>query len=1197
MLIHIVRLLIIMMLVSPGVVSAENLVIVNNNNFSLNGFKKNDRDVLWLARKKNISVGIYGPLTPPLYIISSSGELSGINAAYLSLLKNTFNTAVTIKTFPGEKEAISALKSGDIDVVINSLQSQSPPDIQIKSSAPFLYSYPVLIGKRDNAMRLPPVNSKVRIATSGQYPGHAFIRKQYKNAVIVSYDSTELALSSVENEDTDIFIGTNINSDYYLSTGVYHELSQIKTWREDVLTQSFWVNDSEDKLAILINRFLAAINSKTHNRIVETWIDSENIPLYDGPAVLNADEQAWIKQHKKLRVIVNPYNFPFSMTDSDNNLRGIAGDLLELIHIKTGLGFTPVYSYSNNDTKRIIESGQWDLHPATTFSQERTKKAIFSETYLTTPFVIVVKRKSGDSPDMTRSMTVALPAHHAIQSYIQDKYKNLKIVATSNSSEAINLLQEGDVDAAISTKLTAKYYSEHYESANLAFYPLPDAPEAEIRFAMPHGDYILKDIIDKIIHDIPGKQMMTLSRKWTDMPHASVDTWNIYKNEFYQVVSVALLLIISSFIWGFYLLRETKKRKTSELDLKDQLKFSSTLSSSVPYPLYVITAAGELINSNPAFKAFFSDYDTASIEGNLSDSQHPLFKVYCSMRSLVTPDATVSNVLTMTTKISNGTELRDTVHWFTAFKTEDGFTPLLICGWSDITEHCMLMDALKRESDNAIIAKNAKGEFLARMSHELRTPLSAIIGFLELIRLEYTRDENIELAYSTGKNLLGLIGEVLDLEKIESGSYVLSEEWFDISQLLSATVKMFDALSAAKGLNITLHSGISRGVLVWNDPQAIRQILSNLIGNAVKFTDQGGIFVDANIIRKDSVENVLVISVSDNGNGIPEEEQMKLFKLFSQTTTARNTTGSGLGLFICHQITNLLNGKIYLSESNQAGSKFTIEIPVMLSEGKTQSPVKNNSFPSSIASSALQILIADDNPTNCLLIKKQLFSMGYSADEVSDGQQALDILKVKSYDLLITDINMPVIDGVELTKQIRTFDKKIVIWGLTANVRIEQKENCINSGMNLLLFKPLKLEHLSSLLQTLPYYETKHGLEQLIDMKVLSSHAMGEPEMIKQFLLHSKNECQNDLDEIMKARGNMDNEIIGKHVHRIAGAAQIIGATLIAQLCDEIEESIFQNRNTTIIPGKLDELTEALNALLVSIDSYLADKSLVAFHN
>ncbi|HDR2681767.1 TPA: transporter substrate-binding domain-containing protein [Enterobacter mori] len=1186
---YIFRLLIIMAMVSPYTVFAEKFLINNHNEFSLNTVKLNDRDILWLARKKNISIGVYGPLSPPLFIINGSGELSGISANYVSLLKNTLNIAITIRKFPGEKEAFTALKSGDIDVIINHLQSQPLHDAEITSSVPFLYSYPVLITKRDNAMTLPSVNDKVRVATSGKYPAHGFIRQKYKNAVIVSYDSTEQALSSVENGDTEMFIGTNLESDYYLSTD-YYALRQIKTWGESVLTQSFWVNAGDYKLINIINRFLEAINSKTHTQIADSFIDSVNLPLYDGPAILTSKEQTWINENKTLRVIVNPYNFPFSMTDSDNNLRGIAGDLLELIHIKTGLFFTPIYSNSNNETKKIIESGQWDLLPAATFSNERTKKALFSDAYLTTPFVIVVKRNSTEHADMTRNMSVAIPSHHAILNYIQDKYKNIKLVPTANSSEAITLLQEGDVDAAISTKLTAKYYFEHYESDNLSFYPLQHAPEAEIRFAMPHGDYMLKGIIDKIIKDIPDKHVIKLSNKWTDMPHTSMDTWNMYKNEFYQVVSLALILIISSIIWGFYLLREIKKRKTSELDLKGQLKFSSTLSSSVPYPLYVITAAGELINSNPAFKAFFSDYDIAASGENLSDSSHPLFRVFCSMRSLVTPDAAVSNVLTMTTKISNGSELRDTIHWFTAFKTQDSSSPLLICGWSDITEHCMLMDALKRESDNAINAKNAKGEFLAKMSHELRTPLSAIIGFLELIRLEHPRDENIELAFSTGKNLLGLIGEVLDLEKIESGNYVLSEEWFDINQLLSATVSMFDALSAEKGLGIILRSGISRGVLVWSDPQAIRQIMSNLVGNALKFSDHGKIFVDVNITCKGSVENVLIIVVSDNGNGIPEEEQIKLFKLFSQTTTARNTEGSGLGLFICNQITKMLNGKIYLSESNQSGSQFTIEIPVKLSEVKTEPPAKNNSSSSCVASSMLRILIVDDNPTNCLLIKKQLSSLGYSADEVSDGQQALDILKKKSYDLVITDINMPILDGIELTKQIRAFDNNIVIWGLTANVRADKKKTFLNSGMNLLLFKPLQLDHISSLLQTLPDYKKRHLLEKLIDMDILSLNASGEPETIKQMLIHSKNECRSDIDEIMKATVNMDSNIIGKHVHRIAGTAQIIGAKLIAQLCDEVEDSIFQTRDTTMISMKIDELNKALSNLLDAIDTYLRHK-------
>lgn len=1185
-------LLFIILSFTVRVAHADTLKLAGSHDYKINQFKLNNNQKLWLTKKQNITIGVYLPLTTPLSITSANNEFSGVDAEYLTLLKNTLNRDLTITSFKDVEQAYTALSSGEIDLLIDKTPSGYVPDNPVILSHPFLYSYPVLITRRDKMMNYPARDEKVHVAIANNYPGEEFIRTVYKNAIIDRYQSAEEALLSVANGISDLFIGDKLEADYYLSNEFYHELNQVKAWGSEEIAHSFVINKNNPILAEIINNLIFAIPSKMQNEMIEPWIDAESLPLFDGPLQLTQQEKLWLESHKEIRVIISPYNFPYSMTDSNGDLRGIAGDLLEIIKIKTGINIIPVYSYSNTDARKIVRSGKWDLLPAATYSPEREKTILFSRPFLSTPFVIVLKKGEEMNRDLSKKMTIAIPAYNVIQSFVKDRYHNITIKEAANSSDAIRMLQNGDVDAAISTKLTARYFYEHYESNDLTYYPVQEAPAAEIAFAMPADHYILREIFDKALLNISQKQIRQLANQWTDAPNPNVSTWNIYKDEFYQLLIFSTILILSSLLWGGYLLREAKRRKISESNLKDQLKFSSTLTSSVPYPLYIITLDGEVINSNPAFKSFFSSSEMFKPGAKLTKVTHPLFQMYRSMRSVMMKQNPQNNVVTITSKISNGTEFRDIVHWFTTFSTIDKATPLLICGWSDVTEHYMLMDALRRESDNAVLAKQAKGEFLARMSHELRTPVSAIVGFLELIQIDHPKEENVELAFMTGKNLLNLIGEVLDLEKIESGNYAITEEWMDISVLLSNIISMFKPLAFQKGLNVILRTDIPNGTSIWSDPQAIHQILSNLIGNAIKFTKQGVIILEASILPKRPQQNLLIMNVVDAGEGIPKEEQDKLFKLFSQTSSAKDTTGSGLGLFICKEIVQILKGQIYLSNSGRHGSKFTVEIPVKTSFKKglpAELP-----FHTAVAQERkdLTILVADDNPTNRVLITKQLTTLGYASDSVADGWQALQALQKKRYDLLITDLNMPVLDGVELTKNIRNADSEIVIWGLTANARMDEKEQCLQSGMNLLLFKPLKIDELASLLHKVTPHNTDNNSGPLLDIDLLTSLAMGSADTMVMLLEHSRSECQKDITAIFAAADIMDRPTIKKLVHRINGTVQIMGVTEIMSLCEALEESIFENHSDEVIMNNITNLTDRLSVLIAEIETTLSNRSL-----
>ena len=1184
-------LLIMLVGMNTKILHAETLSLKSNHDYAISDLALNNGNVLWLTKKKHITIGIYGPLTPPLAIKDSEGKLQGIDAEYFSLIENTLKVKVRIKYFTIKKDADLALNAGDIDLLVTHSEQGKVLDNDFLHSKPLVFSYPALVTKKENTMIPLHSSDQIKIAITGHYPSEKFIKSRYKNAAITSFENVEEALFSVENGKSDAFIGTNLEAGYYLSSEFHNTLNLVKTWDHEELLVSFSLNKSNARLLNIIDFFITSISTKTHNQITSPWLDFGNLSLYDGPLDLSKKEQAWIDKNKNIRVIINPYNFPFSMTDSNKDIRGITGDMLDLIHIKTGINFQPVFVTSNSEVKKIISSGDWDLHPTATYSSKRAEKALFTLPYLSSPFVFITKNDAIERTRKPNKAVIAIPADHILKSFIEKNYPFWKILDVENSSKAINMLNEGDVDIAISTKMTAQYYLKHFSSDNLQFHAIPHAPDAEIAFAVPHHLHELQNIINKVIDDIPPKQIASLSNKWLSMPNIQVNTWDIYKKEFYLVILLSLLLIVSTLFWGWHLLREIKKRKSIENSLKDQLNFSSKLSSSVPYPLYVITSEGELKSYNPAFISFFSSPEIVESDKFISTPSHPLYDNYNIISAAIESGLVTDNVFKYTMEINNGSEVRNVIIWFTLFEQDVNNNPLLICGWTDITEQKMLLDALKIESNNAIIAKQAKGEFLAQMSHELRTPVSAIMGFLELIRLDkpenITTASNIELAYATGKILLSLIGDVLDLEKISSGSFELNEEWVDIESFLSSIIKMFDALSFQKGLSITLDCNIEPKSQLFIDPKATRQILTNLISNAIKFTDQGSVTITADL-TSDSEENTLLkISVIDTGVGISKSEQEKLFKMFSQTSSGKLKTGSGLGLYICSAITSLMKGRVFLSTASDKGSTFTMEVPTRLSHSASVQLPGSGIVPVESIATELNILIVDDNPTNRLLISRQFLHLGYTIDEATNGLEAFDAVKRKSYDLLITDINMPVLDGVELATKIREYDNDLIIWGLTANARSEEKERCLASGMQLLLFKPINIDELSHLLSSVKPRSIFSALENIIDMETLSSLSMDQPELMRQILEHARDEYQKDMTGLNQALVTKNWHAIEHHAHRIAGTAQILGGSSIVHLCETIEMQLNTSVDDIVIDTVIDSLNQELSQFITAVNHFM----------
>ncbi|MGN0152877.1 MAG: ATP-binding protein [Lachnospiraceae bacterium] len=417
------------------------------------------------------------------------------------------------------------------------------------------------------------------------------------------------------------------------------------------------------------------------------------------------------------------------------------------------------------------------------------------------------------------------------------------------------------------------------------------------------------------------------------------------------------------------------------------------------------------------------------------------------------------------------------------YKSEADYINMVVI---DITEQKETENKLSAAIKDANAAYKTQSEFLANMSHEIRTPINGILGMLQLTLmaddLQADYRDNLTTAKNCADTLLRLINDILDISKLEAGKYNLREENFDIKAVIEETIAAQVPLAQGKGLGLDCSFGSNIPKLVRGDGQRIQQVLNCLLSNAIKFTNEGGVRVKVACIDDTMDKIKLRIAVADSGIGISDADRNKLFIRFSQVDASdtRKYGGSGLGLVITKQIVELMGGNITVQSKEGLGSTFIVEVPLKLIKAadevveETASTEEPAVF-SLVGHTRARILVAEDEPVNQQVIGKLLGMAGYSYDIAENGEKAVELFKQKEYQAALFDVQMPVMDGLAATQEIRAIElrenrKRLPIIAVTARAMFGDKERILEAKLDDYIAKPYNL---NDVVETLNKYVDK----------------------------------------------------------------------------------------------------------------------------
>ena len=512
----------------------------------------------------------------------------------------------------------------------------------------------------------------------------------------------------------------------------------------------------------------------------------------------------------------------------------------------------------------------------------------------------------------------------------------------------------------------------------------------------------------------------------------------------------------------------------------------------------------------------------------------------------------------------------------------------------------------------AKLASQAKSEFLANMSHEIRTPMHGVLGMLELLTRGAMHPQQRRLAdtaRTSAESLLDIINDILDFSKIEAGKLAVDHADFDLRAVVAGVRETFATRAKEKGLALTTSMPDAVPAVLCGDQVRVRQVLLNLVGNALKFTERGSVAIDLTVLPAEAGQAAIEFAVRDTGIGISAEAQATLFQSFQQadSSTTRIYGGTGLGLAISRALVDLMGGEIGVESTPGAGSTFRVRLPFRPAAGEAVAPANEAADTGGDAGAGLKLLVVEDNPVNLEIAETFLREMGAEVKTATNGDEAFELIDREVFDLVFMDCMMPRMDGYQATEAVRRAEaanpgrNRTPIVALTASATQGERERCLAAGMDDFVSKPMRARDLAAALERwkrrdgrtsgAPHqgngkpFTSEHANDQVqLDEPTLDGLRrvkVGSETLLTRAIARYLDAAPAVLGDLTHSAETGDQASLTAVVHSLKSSSAMLGATRLSELCRSLEDDARQNRVRDTVQ-RVHQVAEELHRVIAS---------------
>lgn len=759
---------------------------------------------------------------------------------------------------------------------------------------------------------------------------------------------------------------------------------------------------------------------------------------------------------------------------------------------------------------------------------------------------------------------------------LKQRYPDIFLIFTSSLSEGITLLRAGVAEGVFCREIAANVLSENVFPGQLKV-SVVDSLTTETRLIIQTRHSKMLSALNNTIQQLPASKVQDLlSRNFTVLTLMNIVPPLKQNHRNFDLAAI-IVSVLSLFLIA-YLIDQIARRRLTERRLNDGVLFWQTLLNSLSTPVLVCDSAGMVTHVN---QALCDALQVCRITLRGKSIEH-FNRQFFNCLALDTAGLLHASSKTEPTFFAGKYLLKGQPHtisgWITPFTNTNKVSQGLVIGWFDLSERIELEAKLAQALTEAKRASQQKGEFLARMSHEIRSPMNVIMGILEMENQRALSSENLPatfpsptspplaVAYQASRNLLQIIGDVLDLSKIEAGEMLLSPQPVSLHALLTTSAETYNILAAKKGLEFEsdLAACFEQHYLL--DEGKLTQVVNNLLSNAIKYTQQGQVTLSVRIALADITaaqkkNQEIIISIRDSGVGIDPALLPTLIKPYRQIS-ASSPDSSGLGLTICHQLIELMGGRLEMDSVPDAGSDFRVILPLKTAIPDALPTLKQ---PIQQENPRYQLWVIDDLPANLLVMQLQLSALGHQVTCFDNAQDALNLLQqrpVPPVDLIFTDCQMPLLDGYQFATELRQGEfeddtpQHLPLIGCTANAFSDEEKKCLLAGMDGHLTKPIAQADLIDCL----YNMLQNRRIQLEEIVSLSG---GNTAITDKLITELQKSSAEDLLLIDAAWRQEDATELKSRVHRLKGNFALTQFAEGQRLCMAIEQKIELNERVS----------------------------------